>query len=60
MNKIRVTQIKSTIGRPEKQKRTILAIGLTKINQTVEHKSTPQLLGMVKKVAHLLKVEEVK
>ena len=60
MNKIRVTQIKSTIGRPEKQKRTILALGLTKINQTVEHKSTPQLLGMVKKVAHLLKVEEVK
>ena len=60
MNKIRVTQIKSTIGRPEKQKRTILALGLSKINQTVEHKSTPQLLGMVKKVAHLLKVEEVK
>ena len=60
MNKIRVTQIKSIIGRPEKQKRTILALGLTKINQTVEHKSTPQLLGMVKKVAHLLKVEEVK
>ena len=60
MNKIRVTQIKSIIGRPESKKRTILALGLTKINQTVEHKSTPQLLGMVKKVAHLLKVEEVK
>ena len=60
MAKIRVTQVKSKIGRPERQKRTILALGLKKMNQTVEHESTPQVLGMVKKVAHLLKVEEVK
>ena len=60
MTKIRVTQVKSKIGRPERQKRTILALGLKKMNQTVEHEATPQVLGMVKKVAHLLKVEEVK
>ena len=60
MAKIRVTQVKSKIGRPERQKRTMLALGLNKMNQTVEHEATPQVLGMVKKVAHLLKVEEVK
>ena len=60
MAKIKVTQVKSKIGRPERQKRTMLALGLKKMNQTVEHEVTPQLLGMVKKVAHLLKVEEVK
>ncbi|MGC6469699.1 MAG: 50S ribosomal protein L30 [Flavobacteriales bacterium] len=60
MAKIRLTQVKSKIGRPERQKRTILALGLKKINQSVEHEATPQVLGMVKKVAHLLKVEEVK
>ena len=60
MAKIRVTQVKSKIGRPERQKRTMLALGLKKMNQTVEHEATPQVLGMVKKVAHLLKVVEVK
>ena len=60
MVKIRVTQVKSKIGRPERQKRTMLALCLKKMNQTVEHEATPQVLGMVKKVAHLLKVEEVK
>ena len=60
MAKIRVTQVKSKIGRPERQKRTMLALGLKKMNQTVEHEVTSQVLGMVKKVAHLLKVEEVK
>ena len=60
MAKIRVTQIKSKIGRPEKQKKTLTALGLKKMNQTVEHEVTSQVLGMVKKVAHLLKVEEVK
>ena len=60
MAKIRVTQVKSKIGRPERQKRTMLALGLKKMNQTVEHEATPQVLGMVKKVAHLLKVEAVK
>ena len=60
MAKIRVTQIKSKIGRPEKQKKTLIALGLKKMNQTVNHEATPQVLGMVKKIAHLLKVEEVK
>ena len=60
MAKIRVTQVKSKIGRPERQKRTMLALGLKKMNQTVEHDATPQVLGMIKKVVHLLKVEEVK
>jgi large subunit ribosomal protein L30 len=60
MAKIRITQVKSKIGRPEKQKRTILALGLKKMNQTIEHEVTPQVMGMVKKVEHLLKVEEVK
>tara|TARA_B100000513_G_scaffold194334_1_gene122975 strand:+ start:664 stop:846 length:183 start_codon:yes stop_codon:yes gene_type:complete len=60
MAKIIVTQIKSKIGRPEKQKKTLTALGLKKMNQTVDHEATPQVLGMVKKIAHLLKVEEVK
>ena len=60
MAKIRVTQIKSKIGRPEKQKKTLTALGLKKMNQTVDHEATPQVLGMVKKIAHLLKVEDVK
>ena len=60
MAKIRVTQIKSKIVRPEKQKKTLIALGLKKMNQTVDHEATPQVLGMVKKIAHLLKVEEVK
>ena len=60
MDKIRITKVKSIIGRPERQKRTMLALGLKKINQSVEHESTPQVLGMIKKIAHLLKIEEVK
>tara|TARA_Y100000589_G_scaffold332222_1_gene390483 strand:+ start:1733 stop:1921 length:189 start_codon:yes stop_codon:yes gene_type:complete len=60
MDKIRITKVKSIIGRPERQKRTMLALGLKKMNQSVEHESTPQVLGMIKKIAHLLKIEEVK
>ena len=60
MDKIKITQVKSIIGRPERQKRTMLALGLKKMNQTIQHESTPQVLGMIKKVAHLLKIEEVK
>ena len=60
MTKIRITQVKSKIGRPERQKRTMLALGLKKMNQTVVHDATPQLIGMVKKVAHLLNIEEIK
>ena len=59
MAKIRVTQFRSRIGRPERQKRTLTALGLRKINQSVEHEATPQILGMVSAVSHLVKVEEL-
>jgi large subunit ribosomal protein L30 len=60
MATIKVTQVRSKIKRPEDQKRTLAALGLRKMNQVVEHEATPQILGMVKKVAHLVQVEEVK
>lgn len=59
MKKIRITQVKSVIDRSERQKRTVEALGLSKINATVEVEATPQILGMVRKVNHLVKVEEV-
>ena len=58
MKKIKVTQVKSVIDRSERQKRTMVALGLKKINSTVEVEATPQILGMVNKVSHLVKVEE--
>ncbi|PRY86655.1 50S ribosomal protein L30 [Mongoliibacter ruber] len=58
MAKVKVTQIKSIIKRPKDQKATIIAIGLGKINRTVEVENTPQMAGMIRKVSHLLKVEE--
>lgn len=58
MEKIKITQVRSTIKRPQDQKDTIKALGLGKLNKTVTHNATPQILGMVKKVGHLLKVEE--
>ncbi|MEX0986423.1 MAG: 50S ribosomal protein L30 [Bacteroidales bacterium] len=60
MGKIRITQKKSKIGQTVRQKRTLEALGLKKINQTVELEATPQILGMVRKLSHLLSVEEVK
>jgi large subunit ribosomal protein L30 len=57
MAKIKVTQIKSVIDRPERQKRTIKALGLKKVNGSVEHEATPQIVGMVNKVQHLVTVE---
>ncbi|MGY8951796.1 MAG: 50S ribosomal protein L30 [Flavobacteriales bacterium] len=60
MAKIKVTQVRSKIKRPEGQKRTLIALGLKKLNQTVEHEATPQILGMVNTVRHLVKTEEVK
>ena len=60
MKKIRVTQVKSKIRRPQNQKRTLEALGLRKIDQVVEHDATPTILGMVNKVKHLLSVEEIK
>tara|TARA_Y100000589_G_C26974005_1_gene555766 strand:- start:509 stop:688 length:180 start_codon:yes stop_codon:yes gene_type:complete len=59
MAKIRIKQIRSKIGRPLDQKLTIDALGLRRINHIVEHNSTPQILGMIKKVRHLIKVEEI-
>jgi large subunit ribosomal protein L30 len=58
MAKIKITQVKSAIDRPERQKRTLKALGLTKVNNTVEVEGTPQVLGMVRKVTHLVKVEQ--
>jgi len=60
MSKIKITQVKSGIDRPERQKRTLVALGLRKINSSVEVEATPQIQGMVTKVLHLVKVEEVK
>ena len=54
MAKLRITSKRSSIGRPEVQKRTVRALGLTKLNQTVEHDDTPQIRGMVNKVSHLV------
>ena len=60
MAKIKVTQVKSQIGRLKNQKRTLEALGLRKMNQTVEHEATPAVVGMVNKVSHLVSVEELK
>ncbi|MCP4121796.1 MAG: 50S ribosomal protein L30 [Bacteroidetes bacterium] len=59
MSKIKVTQVKSVIDRSKKQKATIQALGLKKMNASVEHEATPQVLGMVAKVKHLVIVEEL-
>ncbi|RMD92450.1 MAG: 50S ribosomal protein L30 [Calditrichaeota bacterium] len=59
VKRLRITQVRSIIGRQEKQKRTMRALGLRRIHHTVEHKDTPQIRGMVYKVQHLVKVEEV-
>jgi len=56
MAKIKVTQTKSAINRPQRQKLTLQALGLGKLNRTVEHEATPQILGMVKKVEHMVKI----
>jgi len=60
MAKIKITQVKSGIDRPERQKLTLKALGLTKMHATVEVEATPQIVGMVRKVNHLVKVEDVK
>ena len=56
MEKIKIVQIKSKIGRPKDQKRTLEALGLKKINGVVEHNATPQIIGMINKVKHLIKI----
>jgi large subunit ribosomal protein L30 len=58
MKKIKITLIKSPIDRPERQKLTLKALGLGKLNSSKEVEATVQILGMVRKVNHLIKVEE--
>ena len=58
MKKLKITQVKSIIDRPKRQKDTIIALGLRKMNQTVVKEATPQVEGMINKVSHLLKIEE--
>jgi large subunit ribosomal protein L30 len=58
MKKIKITLVKSPIDRPERQKLTLQALGLNKTNSSKEVEATPQILGMVRKVEHLVKVEE--
>ncbi|MCX2838947.1 50S ribosomal protein L30 [Salinimicrobium sp. MT39] len=60
MGRIKVTQVKSAIKRTQNQKRTLEALGLRKLGQVVEHDNTPNILGMVNKVNHLVSVEETK
>lgn len=55
---IKITQVKSVIGSPMDQKLTMRALGITKLNHSKIHKATPQILGMVNKVHHLVKVED--
>lgn len=59
MAKIKLTQVKSIIDRPQRQKDTMYALGLRKMNSSVEHEATAQVLGMVEKVKHLITVEEL-
>jgi large subunit ribosomal protein L30 len=59
MGKIKITQVKSLIKRPQRQKDTIKALGLKRINHSVVHEVNPQIAGMVAKINHLVKVEEV-
>lgn len=59
MKKLKLKQIKSGIGYPLRQKRTLEALGIRRMNQTIEVEATPQILGMVKKINHLLQVEEI-
>jgi large subunit ribosomal protein L30 len=56
---VKITQVKSGIDRSERQKRTLEALGLRKLNASKEVEATPQILGMIKKVSHLVKVEEL-
>lgn len=59
MKKLKVTQVRSSIGRPARQKRSLQALGLRKMHQSVEHEGTPQILGIIDSVKHLVTVEEI-
>ena len=58
MRKLKVTQVKSVIDRSKKQKDTMIALGLRKMNQTVVKEATPQVVGMLSKIKHLVNIEE--
>ena len=55
---LKITMIKSMIGRPEKHRKVLRILGLTKLNQTIEHSNTPVIQGMISTVSHLVKSEE--
>ncbi|MFA7687302.1 MAG: 50S ribosomal protein L30 [Moheibacter sp.] len=57
MSKVKVKQVRSAINREKSQKATLVALGLRKLNQVVEHDSTPAIEGMIRKVQHLIEVE---
>lgn len=59
MKKLKITQIKSTIDRSQRQKDTVKALGLRKLNHSVEVSNSIEIAGMINKVSHLLKVEEI-
>lgn len=59
MKRIKITLIKSVIDRPETAKRTVAALGLKKMNASVEVEATSQILGMVRRAGHLLKIKEL-
>ncbi|HNW67797.1 MAG TPA: 50S ribosomal protein L30 [Bacteroidales bacterium] len=59
MKRLKITQVRSSIDRPERQKRSLQALGLRKMHQTVEHEGTPQILGIIEKIKHLVTVEEI-
>lgn len=57
--KLKITQIRSAIDYTEKQRRTVRALGIKRLYQSMEHKDTPQIRGMIQRVKHLVKIEEV-
>lgn len=59
MSKVRIKQVRSAIGRTKRQKLTIQALGLGKINRVVEHDANPSIMGMITKVQHLVEVEQL-
>lgn len=59
MERLRLKQIKSSIDQPERQKRTLKALGIKRMQRTIEVEATPQILGMIDKVKHMLAVEKV-
>lgn len=59
MAKLEIKQIRSAIGRQQDQKKTLVALGITKMGRTIVHEDTPQILGMINKISHLLEVKEV-